>query len=83
MEKAGNGSLNLQEEFLYTIKKERQIVTVYLMNGYKLAGKIKGFDRFILVIDNNGQDVMIFKHAISTIALSGPARKENREAPRE
>jgi host factor-I protein len=83
MEKTTNGAQNLQDEFLYSLRKERQTITVYLMNGYKLSGKIKGFDRFTVVLDNNGQDIMIFKHAISTIgAGSAPGRKETREAPR-
>ncbi len=84
MEKATNGVQNLQDEFLYSLRKERQTITVYLMNGYKLSGKIKGFDRFTVVLDNNGQDIMIFKHSISTIgAGTGTGRKEPREAPRE
>jgi host factor-I protein len=83
MEKTGNGVLNLQDEFLYGLKKDRQLITVYLMNGYKLSGKIKGFDRFIVVLDSNGQDIMIFKHAISTIGAGVPPRKEPRESSRE
>lgn len=81
MEKPGNGLQNLQDEFLHSLRKERQTITVYLMNGYKLSGKIKGFDRFIVMLDSNGQDIMIFKHAISTIgggAIS--SRKEPRES---
>jgi host factor-I protein len=83
MEKSGNGSLNLQDEFLHGLKRDRQMITVYLMNGYKLSGKIKGFDRFIVVLDSNGQEIMIFKHAISTIGAGMPPRKEPRESPRE
>lgn len=84
MEKATNGVQNLQDEFLYSLRKERQTITVYLMNGYKLSGKIKGFDRFTVVLDNNGQDIMIFKHAISTIGAGiTTGRKEPRESPRE
>jgi host factor-I protein len=85
MEKAGNGAQNLQDEFLYTLRKEHQTITIYLMNGYKLSGKIKGFDKFTVVLDNNGQEIMIFKHAISTIG-TGPtvARKDSRgEGSRE
>ena len=82
MEKAGNGVLNLQDEFLHGLKKDRQLITVYLMNGYKLSGKIKGFDRFIVVLDSNGQEIMIFKHAISTIGAGVPPRKEPRESSR-
>jgi host factor-I protein len=84
MDKPGNGLLNLQDEFLHGLKKDRQLITVYLMNGYKLSGKIKGFDRFIVILDSNGQEIMIFKHAISTIGAGVPPRKESRsEAPRE
>lgn len=84
MEKAGNGPVNLQDEFLHMLKKERQVTTVYLINGYKLTGRIKGFDRFIVILDSNGQDVMLFKHAISTIGGGvGTTRKENRDIPRD
>ncbi len=84
MEKSSNGVQNIQDEFLFSLRKERQIITVYLMNGYKLSGKIKGFDRFTVVLDSNGQDIMIFKHAISTIgAGSIGGRKEAREPGRE
>ncbi len=83
MEKTANGGQNLQDEFLHALKKERQSATVYLMNGYKLSGRIKGFDKFTVVLDSNGQEIMVFKHAISTIGGGGtPAmRKEGREAP--
>lgn len=80
MEKAPNGIQNIQDEFLHSLKKDRQIATIYLMNGYKLSGKIKGFDKFTVVLDSNGQDIMIFKHAISTVGVgSGMIRKEGRE----
>jgi host factor-I protein len=81
MEKTGNGGQNLQDEFLHALKRERQSATVYLMNGYKLSGRIMGFDKFTVVLDSNGQEIMVFKHAISTIGGgSAPAmRKESRE----
>jgi host factor-I protein len=80
MEKAANGSQNLQDEFLHQLRKERQITTIYLMNGYKISGKIKGFDRFTVIVDSNGQEIMVFKHAISTIGTGqAPIRKEVRE----
>jgi host factor-I protein len=84
MEKVGNGGQSIQDDFLFSLKKDRQAVTVYLMNGYKLSGKIKAFDKFTVVLDNNGQDIMIFKHAISTIGTgTTAARKESRESSRE
>jgi len=84
MEKASNGAQNIQDEFLHTLKKDRQIATIYLMNGYKLSGKIKGFDKFTVVLDSNGQEIMVFKHAISTIGIGTTSvRKDPREGSRE
>lgn len=84
MEKVPNGIQNLQDEFLHQLKKERQPTTIYLMNGYKIQGKIKGFDRFTVIIDNNGLEIMVFKHAISTIGAGGAMmRKDSRESSRE
>ncbi len=84
MEKSSNGGQSIQDEFLFSLRKERQTITVYLMNGYKLSGKIKGFDRFTVILDSNGQDIMIFKHAISTVGAGTiGARKETREPGRE
>ena len=60
-------SSNVQESFLEHARKERLNVTVYLMNGTKLTGRIKDFDRFSIILQNNGIDQMLFKHAISTI----------------
>jgi host factor-I protein len=59
---------NIQDAFLNHARRERMTVTVFLVNGTKLTGKIKGFDRFAIILDYNGLDQMIFKHAISTIS---------------
>ena len=59
---------NIQDSFLNHARRERMTVTVFLLNGTKLTGKIKGFDRFAIILDYNGVDQMIFKHAISTIS---------------
>ena len=61
---------NLQDAFLNQLRKERTIVTIHLVNGFRITGKIKGFDRFALLIDNSGQEQMVFKHAISTITTA-------------
>ena len=58
---------NIQDSFLNHARRERVNVTVYLMNGTKLGGRIKSFDRFAIIMENNGIDQMIFKHAISTV----------------
>lgn len=59
---------NVQDSFLNHARRERMMVTIYLVNGTKLGGRIKNFDRFAIILENNGVDQMIFKHAISTIS---------------
>ena len=59
---------NVQDSFLNHARRERVNVTVYLVNGAKLTGRIKNFDRFAIILENNGIDQMLFKHAISTIS---------------
>ncbi len=59
---------NVQDSFLNHARRERLNVVIYLMSGTKLTGRIKNFDRFAIIIEMNGIDQMIFKHAISTIS---------------
>ena len=58
---------NIQDAFLNTLRRERDAVTIYLVNGAKLVGRIKSFDKFSVLLDSNAQEQLIFKHAISTI----------------
>ncbi len=62
---------NLQETFLNQARRERTPVTLFLMNGFQLRGVIRGFDAFAVIVESEGRQQMIYKHAISTIA---PAR---------
>ncbi len=59
---------NIQDAFLNTARRERFNIVVHLLHGATLAGRIKSFDKFSLMLDVGGQDVLIFKHAISTIS---------------
>ena len=59
---------NVQDSFLNHARRERVNVTVYLVNGAKLTGRIKNFDRFAIILESNGVDQMLFKHAVSTIS---------------
>ena len=61
---------NIQDGFLNSARKERALVTVYLVSGVKLTGRIRSFDKFSLLLDSNHQEQLIFKHAISTVVLS-------------
>lgn len=64
-------SQNLQDSFLNQARRERMLVTVFLMNGFQLRGVIRGFDSFVVMVDSDGKQQMIYKHAISTVV---PAR---------
>ncbi len=63
---------NLQEIFLTKVRKQALSVTVFLMNGFQLRGVITGFDSFSLVLDSDGRQQFIYKHAISTIVPLRP-----------
>ncbi|MGH9358860.1 MAG: RNA chaperone Hfq [Terriglobia bacterium] len=71
-EQADKTTQNIQDGFLNTARKEKLIVTIYLMTGVKLSGRIRSFDKFSLVLENNHQEQLVFKHAISTVAVQRP-----------
>ncbi len=60
-------TINLQDVFLNAARKERKPVTIYLMNGFQFRGIVKGFDNFTIVLDNDGKQSLVYKHAVSTI----------------
>ncbi|NLP45048.1 MAG: RNA chaperone Hfq [Peptococcaceae bacterium] len=59
--------INLQDLFLNQIRKESIPVTIYLVNGFQLKGLVKGFDNFTVIIEFEGKQQMVYKHAISTV----------------
>lgn len=61
---------NIQDSFLNTVRKEKTHVTVYLMSGVKLSGRIKSFDKYSMILETNNQEQLIFKHAISTVVMT-------------
>lgn len=61
---------NIQDAFLNTVRREKTTVTVYLLNGAKLTGRIRSFDKFSVLLESGSQEQLIFKHAISTISQS-------------
>ncbi len=63
---------NIQEAFLNTARKDRTFLTIYLMSGVKLSGRIKSFDKYSVILESNNQEQLIFKHAISTVVVSKP-----------
>ncbi|HEU5141318.1 MAG TPA: RNA chaperone Hfq [Bacillales bacterium] len=61
-------SVNIQDQFLNQLRKENVYVTVILLNGFQLKGFIKGFDNFTVLVESDGKQQLIFKHAISTFS---------------
>lgn len=62
--------MNLQDIFLNKVRKENNPITIFLLNGYQLKGQVKGFDNYTIVLDSDGKQNLIYKHAISTIVPS-------------
>ena len=80
----------LQDVFLNQVRKEKVSVTIHLMNGYQIKGFVKGFDNFTIILDSEGKQMIVYKHAISTITPSktvfftfGDRRNEEQENSRE
>jgi host factor-I protein len=63
---------NIQEAFLNNTRKDKTFLTIYLMSGVKLSGRIKSFDKYSVILETNNQEQLIFKHAISTVVISKP-----------
>jgi host factor-I protein len=78
MEKTTQQQNTIQDGFLNSARKERSNVTIYLMSGVKLTGRIKSFDKYSVVLEAGSQEQLIFKHAISTVSLprGGPIGRE-------
>src|SRR5271157_4318043 len=64
---------NIQEAFLNNARKDKTFLTIYLMSGVKLSGRIRSFDKYSLILESNSQEQLIFKHAISTVVVSKTA----------
>lgn len=65
-------TINLQDAFLSKARRAGTLVTVFLMNGFQMHGVIGGYDSFVVILDSDGKQQMIYKHAISTIIPMRP-----------
>jgi len=72
---------NIQEAFLNNARKDKTYLTIYLMSGVKLSGRIKSFDKYSVVLEANNQEQLIFKHAISTVVVSKQSHSSSAGAP--
>jgi len=74
---------NIQDSFLNNARKERATITIYLLGGVKLTGRIRSFDKYSVVLESNNQEQLIFKHAISTVVMPRSVHPVERPAPIE
>lgn len=65
-------NINLQDLYLNVARKEKIVITIFLMNGFQLRGTVKGFDTYVVLFESDGKTSMVYKHAISTIQPSRP-----------
>lgn len=70
---------NIQDSFLNTARKEKQNITIYLISGVKLTGRIRSFDKYSVVLETASQEQLIFKHAISTVVMGRSAHGSHTE----
>ena len=67
-----NKGINLQDVFLNQVRKEKIGVTIFLTNGYQFRGSVKGFDNYVVILECEGKQNLVYKHAISTIVPTHP-----------
>ena len=65
-------TINLQDGFLNGVRRDKTPLTVFLVNGFQLRGVVRGFDSFVVLLDSEGKQQMIYKHAISTMVPVKP-----------
>jgi len=75
--------INLQDIFLNQARKDRIPVTIFLTNGFQFKGMVRGFDNFTVVLDSEGKQQLVYKHAISTIVPAKPISFMNAETVEE
>ena len=75
----GEKNQSVQDVFLNSIRKEKQTVTVFLVNGVKLQGVVTWFDNFSILLRRDTHAQLVYKHAISTIMPGGPLNLRDHE----
>ena len=74
------GAINLQDTFLNQARKENMLTTVFLVNGYQIKGVVRSFDNFTILLDVEGKQQLVYKHAISTIIPMRNINLKNNES---
>jgi host factor-I protein len=71
MNKPASSTINIQDPFFYQLRKEARTVHVYLVSGKRLTGILRRFDRYAIILENHGQEQLVYKHAIASISPAG------------
>ena len=74
---------NYQDQLLNLARKENVFITVFLVNGFQIRGMLKAFDQYVIFLDVEGKQQMVYKHAISTVIFSKPLKLEYNTEPEE
>ncbi|MDZ4725298.1 MAG: RNA chaperone Hfq [Leptospira sp.] len=74
---------NIQDQLLNTARKEKIDLTIYLLNGVPLKGKVVSFDNFTIILENDAKQNLVYKHAISTIIPAKPIKLHSEDAPKD
>jgi host factor-I protein len=70
MNKPASSTINIQDPFFYQLRKEARTLHVYLISGKRLTGILRRFDRYSIILENHGQEQLIYKHAIASLSPS-------------
>ena len=81
MNKPASSTINIQDPFFYQLRKDARTVHVYLVSGKRLTGVLRRFDRYAIVLENSGQEQMVYKHAIASITPTSSYTSPHDEAP--
>jgi host factor-I protein len=71
--KPASSTINIQDPFFYQLRKEARSIHIYLVSGKRLTGTLRRFDRYAVVLENHGQEQLVYKHAIASVAPAIPA----------
>lgn len=75
--------INLQDVFLNQVRKERTPIVIFLINGFQLKGVVKGFDNYTIILEADGKQQLVYKHAISTLIPQKPVNFSFTDRPVE
>lgn len=67
MSKPGSSTINIQDSFFYQLRKDARPISVFLVNGKRLTGVLRRFDRYAVILESHGEEQLVYKHAIASI----------------